>query len=279
MNSAGKVCRQAAAYRDHLVLPRGSATEVTHAVASLRENRAFNRVSCWGLIDRDDRSPEEIDLLRARNVFVLPVAEIENLFLLPDIARAIASSGGYEADPRDSLFRQLHEDTLEYCASPTNLERAVVRAARRHIDRNLKHLDLKDATTTQDLDALYRAKTGNLNVSTVARRIRDGIQSAIDAGDLRTVLKHYDDKALFARRQITARQDEALPGMAGTRPHERYSTGAGGRNSGGTPGHPSLVGRRSVGLNPGRLAHKRHEASTSPPRRPILVHGHVRQLR
>ena len=200
-----------AVYRDHLVLPRGSAAEVIHAVASLRKSRAFNRVSCWGLIDRDHRSLDEIDLLRARNVFVLPVAEIENLFLLPDVARAIASSGAYEAKPRDSLIRQLQEDTLEYCASPTNLERAVVRAARRHIDRNLKHLDLKDAKTTQDLDALYRAKTGNLNVESVARRIREGIQSAIDVGDLRTVLKHYDDKALFARAASSLRDNKPKP--------------------------------------------------------------------
>ena len=200
-----------AAYPDHLVLPRNSSSEVVHAVASLRANAAFTRVSCWGLVDRDNRSRDDIDRLRSQGVYVLPVAEIENVFLLPDVARAIASSGGYEGEERDRLIAQLHDDVLDSCAAPTNLDRAVVRAARRHIDRHLKHLNLKDATTTQDLEALYRTKATELNVPTVAGRIRDDIQSALDARDLPAVLKHYDDKGFFARVAKSLRDTNPKP--------------------------------------------------------------------
>ncbi|MXY54109.1 MAG: AAA family ATPase [Gammaproteobacteria bacterium] len=198
-----------ATYPDHLVLPRHSASEVIHAVASLRANPAFTRVSCWGLVDRDSRSSDEIDQLRSRHVYVLPVAEIENVFLLPDVARALAASGGYEGEQRERLIGQLHGDVLTSCASSTNLDRAVVRAARRYIDRHLKHLDLKDATTTQDLDALYRAKTTALNIADLASRIRDDIQSALDARDLPAVLERYDDKGLFALAAQSLRDNNA----------------------------------------------------------------------
>ena len=198
-----------AAYPEHLVLPRRSSSEVIHAVASLRANTAFTRVSCWGLVDRDNRSSGEIDHLRSLDVFVLPVAEIENLFLLPDVSTTIASIEGYEGEQREGLLRQLHRDVLESCTSPPNLDRAVVRAARRHIDRHLKHLSLKDATSTQDLDTLYRTKTAELNVKTVARQVRDDIQSAIDDRDLPAVLEHYDDKGLFALAAKSLRNNNA----------------------------------------------------------------------
>ena len=198
-----------AAYPDHLVLPRRSSSEVVHGVASLRANTAFTRVSCWGLVDRDNRSPDEIAQLRSAGVYVLPVAEIENLFLLPEVSKAIASSAGYEGEQRDSVIRQLHRDVLDSCASQPSLDRAVVRAARRHVDRHLKHLSLKDATDTEDLQVLYRSKTAELNVETVTGQIRDDIQAAIDDGDLPAVLEHYDDKGLFALAAKSLRGNNA----------------------------------------------------------------------
>ena len=234
-----------AAYPDHLVLPRNSASEVIHAVASLRTNPAFTRVSCWGLVDRDNRSSDEIDHLRSRRVYVLPVAEIENVFLLPDVARAIAASGGYESEQRESLIGQLRSDVLASCASPTNLDRAVVRAARRYIDRHLKRLDLTDATTTEDLDVLYQAKTAALNITNLTSRIRDGIQSALNARDLPAVLERYDDKGLFALAAQSLRDNHA---KAFKKWLERVLTNGSEPElaaaiSGGAPRHSGAVGR------------------------------------
>ena len=185
------------AYPDHFVLPRSSSSEVVHGVASLRANKAFTRVACWGLVDRDNRSRAEIVRLESSGVYVLPVAEIENLFLLPDVAKAIAGSAGYEGEQNDSLIRELHQVVLDR-VSRRGLEGAILRSARRHIDRHLKHLTLKDAADARGLDVMYRTKTAALNVEEVTAQIRDGIQSAIDNQDLPTLLEHYDDKGLFA---------------------------------------------------------------------------------
>ena len=52
--------------------------------------RAFNRIpntvaKAYGIIDRDFRSEDQLKKLQQQNVFSYDVAEIENLFLLPDI--------------------------------------------------------------------------------------------------------------------------------------------------------------------------------------------------
>ena len=56
----------------------------------------LHRVQCLGLIDRDDLSHERIESNRQDGVYVSPVADIENLFLIPSVARHIYRIVGIE---------------------------------------------------------------------------------------------------------------------------------------------------------------------------------------
>lgn len=58
--------------------------------------RAFNKIpntvaKAYGIIDRDFRSEDQLENLQQQNVFSYDVAEIENLFLLPDIIIGFAN--------------------------------------------------------------------------------------------------------------------------------------------------------------------------------------------
>jgi hypothetical protein len=58
--------------------------------------RAFNKIpntvaKAYGIIDRDFRSEDQLEKLQQQNVFSYDVAEIENLFLLPDIIIGFAN--------------------------------------------------------------------------------------------------------------------------------------------------------------------------------------------
>ena len=70
-------------YPDHLVVPLESSSAVIHAVASMRANTDFTRISCHGIVDRDHRSDEEIELLRSRDVQVLPVPKSRTSYCFP----------------------------------------------------------------------------------------------------------------------------------------------------------------------------------------------------
>ena len=48
----------------------------------------------FGLIDRDYRSEHEIEALRNDGIFALDVAEVENLFLVEELIRLMASRFG-----------------------------------------------------------------------------------------------------------------------------------------------------------------------------------------
>ena len=185
-------------YPDHLVVPLESSGAVIHAVASMRANAAFTRVSCQGIVDRDHRSVDEIEYLRSRDVHVLPVAEIENLVLLPEVSRAIAHIGGYEGEALTACLDKLRDTAFGLVASPAELDRAVLRWTRRRIDRHLKQLNLRDAEDIDELKQRCSDGTASLDVDALASEARKGIHSAVDNNDLPAFLAYYDNKGLFA---------------------------------------------------------------------------------
>ena len=185
-------------YPGHLVVPRESSSAVIHAVTSMRANADFTRNPCQGIVDRDHRSDKEIEYLRSRDVHVLPVAEIENLFLLPDVSRAIASIEGYDGDTLTACLDKLRDAAFGLVSSRADLDRAVLRWARRRIDRHLKQLDLRGVDDIDELKRRSSDRTASLDADALASEARDHIQSAVDSNHLSAFLAHYDNKGLFA---------------------------------------------------------------------------------
>ena len=114
-----------ACFPDHLVLPLASCEAVIHAVASMQTNAALTRINCHGIVDGDHRSPEEIDYLRGRGVIVLPVAELENVFLLPEVSRAIAAHEAHDGDGLDARLNDLRQAVFA-CITSSRQQRATV---------------------------------------------------------------------------------------------------------------------------------------------------------
>ena len=73
------------------VIPKRGCNDVKKAVKGLRESREHHRVEVFGLIDRDDRSADQIKELEADNVFALDVCSAEALYYSSDAIAAVAN--------------------------------------------------------------------------------------------------------------------------------------------------------------------------------------------
>jgi ABC-type lipoprotein export system ATPase subunit len=93
-----------AAYDKYTVVPIGSCETVIRAVGSFGQSSPLHWLQVRGVIDADHRDAATVARLRAANVFSLPVAEIENLFLLPNVFAALAEALAC-ADPAGELSR------------------------------------------------------------------------------------------------------------------------------------------------------------------------------
>lgn len=187
-----------ACYPDWTVIPRGSCEEVLHAVVTMRANAALTRVSCAGIVDADAYTQEEAEAFRNRGVEILPVSEIENLFLLPDVVKAIAKSEGYNEAEVAQRAAQVQSDLFAHAAEQNNQHGIVMRYCRRRIDRTLKKVDLSVAPDVLTLASTYAAKTGSLDVQALATLASKAIQDAIAAQDAAELLRWYDNKGILA---------------------------------------------------------------------------------
>lgn len=185
-------------YPQWTVIPRGSCEQVIHSVVTMRANAQLTRVKCAGIVDADDFTTEEIARLNGYNVFPLPVSEVENLVLLPDISLAIAQLNGFSGTDLEQQLCQLQAAIFSTLTSQAAIDEVVVRYCRRRIDRTLKKIDLSGSKTINDLTQEYAAETKNLSIADIAAGAKSKIQNALADNDLTSLLTIYDNKALFA---------------------------------------------------------------------------------
>ena len=154
------------------VMPRGSCEDVIHSVVSMRNNSALTRVTCTGVVDADDYQDDEIGRLRDLGVQVLPVSEIENVVLLPEVSRTIAENESYEGEELEGCLRGLEEAVFRMAMSPEASDAVVTRYCRRRIDRLLKKVNLSAAGNIADITQEFKRQMAMICVPTIAEEAR-----------------------------------------------------------------------------------------------------------
>lgn len=75
---------------DYLVVPSGSCSQVIQLVKALRASEQLHHLDVFGIIDRDRRIEAEIASLLDNGIYTLEVAEVENLFCVPEIIKFVS---------------------------------------------------------------------------------------------------------------------------------------------------------------------------------------------
>ena len=112
--------------------PRGSCGEVEKTVLELMDFQEIHDVEAFGLIDRDDRSCEDIDELAKKGVFALEVYSVEALYYCSDAIAAVAhqqaNSLGVDVN---KLIESVKQNVFEMLRTRENIAKEM--AARRCI--------------------------------------------------------------------------------------------------------------------------------------------------
>lgn len=185
-----------ACFPEWTVIPRGSCEEVIHSVVSMRRNETLTRVTCAGLVDADDYTTHEAANMADFGVSMLPVSEIENLVLLPSVAKVIMMNEGYQGEELNNRLSALSEELITEAS--IGIEKTLMQYCRRRIDRTLKKIDLSGAKTPSQLADDYEAKTQAVNVTELAIEAKTRLKNAIDSKELPEILKYFDGKAFMA---------------------------------------------------------------------------------
>ncbi|MCK5659153.1 MAG: AAA family ATPase [Alphaproteobacteria bacterium] len=183
-------------YPQWTVIPSSSCEDVIHSVTTMRNNESLTRVKCAGIVDADDRSKEEISYLKNKGIKVLPVSEIENLFLLPNIAKAIGEHEGHSGESLETKLQEMNTAIIDHIQKGNNIEINIARYCRRRIDRTLKKIDLRDADTVEEIASKYLEETAALDIKAIADVKITTIKQYISKQDIPALMELYDNKAL-----------------------------------------------------------------------------------
>lgn len=187
-----------ACFPEWTVIPRGSCEEVIHSVVTMRKNSTLTRVTCSGIVDADDYEEADIERLKALNIGVLPVSEIENLILLPTVSRAIAEHEGYEGTELEEKLEKLKSSIIDLINKPDAIESTVLTHCRRRIDRSLKKIDLSGATKTGELVKEFADRLQSLDIEKLASGAETFIRKSISDRDLESILAIYSNKGMMS---------------------------------------------------------------------------------
>ena len=110
-----------ALFPDISVVPTGSCVDIERAVTGLRESLNYHHVEAYGLIDRDDRTDDDVMRLAKKHVFALNMCSVEALYYCSDAIAAVAhrqaETLGSDADEliesaTQKAFDELHQNGL-----------------------------------------------------------------------------------------------------------------------------------------------------------------------
>lgn len=104
-------------YDDKTLKPVGSCDKVVQVVKAFREQQGFHHIESFGIIDRDRRQIADIVALNRNGIWVLDVAEAENLLLIKPIIKAVANHMGKIAD---DVFSRVRQNIINFFAAQIN---------------------------------------------------------------------------------------------------------------------------------------------------------------
>ena len=202
-------------YSNFLVQPIGSCEAVIHAVASFEKNSTLHRIGqVKGCIDADGRESEVISHLASRSIYVLPVSEIENIFIMPSVFYQLARCLHFTDEEINNIFEELTNDIISKVQS--DMESASVRYATRQLDRTLKTL-APAARTIDDLAARFATAIASIDIASVAVEYKNKLIGLIQSRDISGILAIYDSKSLltFAAQRLGLKNRGELAQFAG----------------------------------------------------------------
>lgn len=185
-------------YDDKTLKPVGSCDKVVQVVKAFREQQGFHHIDSFGIIDRDRRQQVDVISLNRNGVWVLDVAEAENLLLIEPIVREIAKHMGKDDD---DVFNQVQQNIINFFANQIDSQILL------HYKEKLRreYLALSNFTSQDIASALIEIDStfGGIDKQTIYTQIDTEFKDILTRQDYDAILRVFNLKnALIPNSKI-----------------------------------------------------------------------------
>lgn len=184
-------------FPDYTVKALGSCDRVIESTRVFNSLEGFHHLDSRGIVDRDRRSPQEVAYLRRKKIMVPEVAEIENMLMLEEVIRAVAS-----AHRRDE--NRAFEKTK---AAVMNMFKGEMRQqALQHTRHSVKHImehriDGRFASISK-LEAHMSDLVDEINPRAIYEQFCRDFHRYIAEDDYKSVLRVYNQKSMVPQSNV-----------------------------------------------------------------------------
>jgi ABC-type cobalamin/Fe3+-siderophores transport system ATPase subunit len=176
-------------YDGHTLKPLGSCNKVIQVVNAFNEQKEFHHIDSFGIVDRDRRQHGDVVNLNAKGIWVLDVAEAENLLLLESIVKSVASHMGKDAGP---VFAQVKQNLIDFFRN--QLELQILLHFKEVLRRDFMSLTNFPSRTIADviteIDGLYYA----INKQALFDNVKAEFDNVLANNDYNSVLRLFNLK-------------------------------------------------------------------------------------
>ena len=175
----------------------GRCDRVIEATRTFNSIKGLHNLEAVGIVDRDRRSPEEVSYLRGRRIFVPSVAEIENIFMLEEVVRAVAVH--YRRN-EDEAFRTVSRRIVKLFEG--DLRQQALQHTRHRVKKTVEHrIDGRFANINmleEHITDLAQAINPRGMYEEICREFRRYVQH----GDYASILRVYNRKSMLSESHV-----------------------------------------------------------------------------
>jgi hypothetical protein len=185
-------------FKEYTVKSLGSCNKVIEATRAFNDLADFHHLDSHGIVDRDRRSPHEVDYLRSRKILVPDVAEIENIMMLEEIVRTVAAHFGRD---ESAAFAKVKKGIMKLFEA--DLHQQALQHTRHRIKSAVEHrIDGRFSNITK-LEEHINELPQILNPRGLYEGFCRDFRRYVGTDDYASVLRVYNRKSMLSESHVT----------------------------------------------------------------------------
>lgn len=178
-------------FQEYYVVPCGSCTKVIEYTKAMNSNNQLHHLKAIGLIDRDYRTENEINALRESSIYVLEIAEVENLFCVEEVLIAINKHQCFDDNDRVNTVKEyiIRERFSK------QIESQICKAVVSEIKYLLNTYDLS-GKNLNDIEVNFDSIIQTISFEHIKNNTEEKFKKALEQEEYFEILRLFNEKGL-----------------------------------------------------------------------------------
>lgn len=183
-------------YPSFTVITCEGCGQVMSFTKAFSKMKYLHRMDCFGIIDRDKRTDEQIEHIKGQGIFVLGVSEIENLFLIKEVLEVLAEDS--KKGDFANFFNEVKKTVFNMLKEKNEKEKLISAITATKIEANFKNFNAK-AVGKEALAESFNILSNHIDADVLYQETEKMVNDILDNENYDELIKTYNNKGLLVK--------------------------------------------------------------------------------